>query len=282
MSYILDALRRADAERDRGTVPGVHAQPAFAGPAPAARRHDTGRPWLWLGAGAIGVVAFGAVLWALVGRPGGPGGQREPVVATAPNAGTGVAANTPDASTVGTPPPIAMGAPDTPNPANTTSLANAPRALGAPGIPGGTPGTSGTSNGPNGPNGPNAASVSISPGTLPPQRAAATGVGPARLAPGAPAADPTADAGRSPRPAPGVAADRIEPLADLPPDVRRELPTLAVGGSMYSPTASARLLIVNGQVLHEGDALTPGLVLRQIRLKSAVFSFRDRRFEIRY
>ena len=29
MSYILDALRRADAERERGTVPGIHAQPIY-------------------------------------------------------------------------------------------------------------------------------------------------------------------------------------------------------------------------------------------------------------
>ena len=30
MSYILDALQRADAERERGTVPGLHAQPLGA------------------------------------------------------------------------------------------------------------------------------------------------------------------------------------------------------------------------------------------------------------
>ncbi|MDE1950478.1 MAG: hypothetical protein KGI35_17810, partial [Burkholderiales bacterium] len=27
MSYILDALRRAEAERERGLVPGLHSQP---------------------------------------------------------------------------------------------------------------------------------------------------------------------------------------------------------------------------------------------------------------
>ena len=27
MSYILEALRRADAERERGAVPNIHAQP---------------------------------------------------------------------------------------------------------------------------------------------------------------------------------------------------------------------------------------------------------------
>lgn len=41
MSYILDALQRADAERERGQVPGLHSQatPALSGrPASAARR----------------------------------------------------------------------------------------------------------------------------------------------------------------------------------------------------------------------------------------------------
>lgn len=63
MSYILDALRRADAERERGTVPGLHAHPAAAvatdAPAPRA-----GVPWAWLAAGLLGalVVVLGVLL----------------------------------------------------------------------------------------------------------------------------------------------------------------------------------------------------------------------------
>ena len=37
MSYILDALRRADAERSRGAVPSLHAQGLPADLEPAAR-----------------------------------------------------------------------------------------------------------------------------------------------------------------------------------------------------------------------------------------------------
>ena len=41
MSFILDALRRADAQRERGQVPGLHSQsvapPAPAAPAPRSR-----------------------------------------------------------------------------------------------------------------------------------------------------------------------------------------------------------------------------------------------------
>ena len=35
MSYILDALKRADAERGRGQVPGLNAQPLGASPEPS-------------------------------------------------------------------------------------------------------------------------------------------------------------------------------------------------------------------------------------------------------
>jgi len=59
MSYILDALRRAEAdrERERGQVPGLHTQPLTGSEAtPAAGR----RAWLpWAGAGLLlaGIVA---------------------------------------------------------------------------------------------------------------------------------------------------------------------------------------------------------------------------------
>ena len=49
MSYILDALRKADAERERGNVPGIHAQPTIGGSAPTATP-GTRLPWPWIGA----------------------------------------------------------------------------------------------------------------------------------------------------------------------------------------------------------------------------------------
>ena len=80
MSYILDALRRADSERERGTIPGIHAQPepllADEEPAPARVA-----PWVW-GASALGVIVvlIGAFVWALM-RPD-PAAGRAVVQAT--------------------------------------------------------------------------------------------------------------------------------------------------------------------------------------------------------
>jgi len=78
MSFVLDALRRADAERERGAVPDLHAHeaPGLGGadtPAASARGVLV---WV-LGAAALALlVTLGVVLW--------PRGD-EPVAATAPS-----------------------------------------------------------------------------------------------------------------------------------------------------------------------------------------------------
>lgn len=61
MSYILDALKRADAERERGVVPGLYARQLTSPAAKAARR---GRSGVWLA--LIAVVALAGIaagLW---------------------------------------------------------------------------------------------------------------------------------------------------------------------------------------------------------------------------
>ncbi|MBN8493647.1 MAG: general secretion pathway protein GspB, partial [Burkholderiales bacterium] len=95
----------------------------------------------------------------------------------------------------------------------------------------------------------------------------------AETAPPKPAA-PAAKSEPAPPPAP------LPALADLPPDLRQQVPPLVVGGSVYSPQASARMVVINGQVFQEGSPLTPELKLEQIRAKSAVFSIRGQRFEV--
>ncbi len=62
MSYILDALRRAEAdrERERGQVPGLHSTAPVTGAAAAARS----RRWLpWAGAGLLLLAGIGAGSW---------------------------------------------------------------------------------------------------------------------------------------------------------------------------------------------------------------------------
>lgn len=86
MSYILDALRRAEAdrERERGRVPGLHTQPlpgSEAAPAAGQRR------WLpWAGGGLLLLAGIGAGSW-WAGSPQeapAPVQPAPPVAATAP------------------------------------------------------------------------------------------------------------------------------------------------------------------------------------------------------
>jgi general secretion pathway protein B len=64
------------------------------------------------------------------------------------------------------------------------------------------------------------------------------------------------------------------PLAELPADQRRELPALNVNGSVWSESAASRFVILNGQVLREGDTVAPGLVLEKLMPKSAHLRWR--------
>ena len=68
MSYILDALRRADLERERGAVPGLNAQPA-ALPASGPEASHNARPWVWVLVGAL-VLLIGALAWYAFGLHG--------------------------------------------------------------------------------------------------------------------------------------------------------------------------------------------------------------------
>ena len=100
------------------------------------------------------------------------------------------------------------------------------------------------------------------------------------LASAAPASKQAAKA--APPPKASEPEIRISTLAELPDEVRRELPTIAVGGSIYSKSAANRMLVINGQVFHEGDELAPGLVLDQIKQKAAVLKIKGYRYEIGY
>ena len=258
MSYILDALRKADAERARGAVPDLHAQPVLrssAGTAPASGA----QPWAWA-AGAVAVTAVCGLAWALLTRDPG----RESAAAAAPAAPGAAGASV--SATAQAPAPV-------PTAATTVPMAASPSAP---------------------------ARLALAPARPPPARAVTrTAIDPVRPALRKPAPDPaglapataatTATTAAAPPPAPtqpDAAARTAEPRlytqAELPDEIRRTLPTLAIGGAMYSEHAASRMLIINGQVFHERDKLAPNLTLVQIRLKTAVLDFRGYRYSVSY
>ncbi|MDZ7811890.1 MAG: general secretion pathway protein GspB [Ideonella sp.] len=65
--------------------------------------------------------------------------------------------------------------------------------------------------------------------------------------------------------------------ADMTPVQRQALAKLTWGGAMHSTDPSARMVIINDQVVREGDALGPGLVLERIEAKAAVLNLQGQR-----
>jgi general secretion pathway protein B len=282
MSYILDALRRADAERSRGVVPGLHAQSQPADTEPAARNYA---PLLWA-AGAAGVLLAAGVavlLWAPWRGTPAPDARVTPAPAPAPTL----------AARDNAPAQPLQGELAAPQPG---AIAPAARPVEPPLGAGNSPPMAAGVRAPQPyPPPPTArAAAPESPGTLA-ERAAA-----GRVATLQPRAEPRAPAVAA-RPAPVAAQPSVEhygapaqpvpaPVPNaaipnintLPPDVRAQLPRLAVGGAIYSEVPSARMVILNGQVFHEGDKPAADTVLEQIRLKSAVLNFRGQRYEVSF
>lgn len=224
MSYILDALRRADAERERGGVPGLHTQamPELGDDERRARPRGL-QPWHWVVMGLAGGLAV-ALAWQWSGSsetaPAAPAPAQPPPVARA------------------TEPPPASPLPTSPAPVSPVAVAPA-----------------------------------AAPAMAPP--AVAPAIAPMRAAP--PAASAVAAAPAAPA---AAEPQRIASLAALPAELRAGMPALAFGGSIYSNTPANRLLIVNGQLLHEGESLGPGITLEQIKPKAAVINIRGQRFEV--
>jgi general secretion pathway protein B len=125
------------------------------------------------------------------------------------------------------------------------------------------------------------------PQPAPPARAQAPVVAPA-----APAATPAAVPAPLPvvvsaPPAPAVpvapapvAAEKPMRFSELPLDEQRQLPALVPSGSVWSEQASARFVVLNGQVTREGDTVAPGLVLERIQPKAAWLRWRGRLIEV--
>lgn len=253
MSYILDALKKADAERERGQgrAPGLHARPAPMVDDPAEPATRSLGVAVWVIAGLLGalVVVLGWRLWAPAEAPQPAQASAVVPAAPAPRAEPQPAPVKPVAPAAPVIEPVAPPPPPQPR-------ADAPRSTEAPAPRTAEPTPSIT------------ASRNAAP--TPP---AASG---ASITEARPVAKPAATASR-PSDVPALYT-----LQTLPEAVRRDLPTIAVSGAMYSETPAQRMLIINSQVFREGDQPQPELVLEEIRLKSAVFRFRGHRVLIAY
>ena len=248
MSYILDALRKADAQRERDPARGIHAQP-LRGTIAAGPQRGGLRAAFWI-ATAAGATAIAATAWYL---------YRDRQYVPVPVSQPAMAQVTKTQYTI--PPPAA--------PAVPAPTASAPAMAAPPAMPAASavlppPVVVAPSSGspPPANNAPSRAERFVGRGT--PQ--------PMPPVPGVQPAPPPAAASAIP------AAPPTPPVAGLPPDA----PKLVITGGVYSSSKPQRMLIVNGQVFSEGADLGSGVSLEEIKPKSAVLRFRGARYSVNY
>jgi general secretion pathway protein B len=250
MSYILDALRKSDQQRQRGLAPTLLT-------AQAATTGTRSPSLLAYGAVAVVLVAIGvAVGWL---RP-----WQDQQAAPVP---TGVAkpaapASRPEAETAQS----ANVAPSAPSAQTTVPGKSQPRAGDATPKSSGQPGT------------PSSAQTAKA---IPPQPA----MNPSNASPAKLPAAPQRSAGISDThsPAQDVKADAApeqQPpwMAELPVDVQRDLPAMQVMVHAYSARPGERMVGINNKLWHEGDEVAPGLKLEQITPEGMILNFKGHVF----
>ena len=235
MSYILEALKKAQAERQLGNAPTIHAPPPmYAAP---ERAQGANRRTLMIGVGlGVLLVVAAALVWL---RQGG----EQPVQLA------GASAPAPVATPAPTPAPVVAVAPPA-----APALAPAPVQR-------------------------DAAPVAAKPAPAPVKASEP----PRPAAPVAPAVEPVRV---NPESAPVAAApagdDSLRSLQQLPEALRREIPPVAFGGYIYSPTPGESLLLVDKMLRREGEEVAPGLVLERLTPKAAVMNYRGTRYRVAY
>jgi general secretion pathway protein B len=264
MSYILEALKKAQAERQLGNAPTIHAQQVV--PVAPARAAGGRKPLLaGLGAGAL-VVAAGALFVWRQAPTAAPPARRD-------------AARTPATVPTRAPDALQVSAPPAPAPARVAEPPVAPAPQG-PAVPA------------------SVAQTAAAPASAPGRVAEPASARPAPSAPAVPAPAVPAQASAAParvaepaaaRPAPAAQAaakpapeDSLPFLQQLPDAQQREIPRVTFGGYMYSANPADRLLLVDKTLRHEGEEVAPGLVLEKLLPKAAVMNYRGLRYRVVY
>jgi general secretion pathway protein B len=253
MSYILDALRKSEQQRQRGAAPTLSLEaPAAAAPKPRA----------YLAYGLLAVVLLGAGIaigwlrpWQAV--PAAPAVR----VVAAPASAVGVRPPSPvptDSTTR-----LAPGS-QAPDATPAAQVAAAPAAVTAPAAA-------------------TASAQTLAPAAAPaPVKPRSPASAEARGKPKEGAVAVPGKVSALPEPAPGAEvaapAQAVISLAELPLALQQELPALTISVHAYSARPADRLVGINNRMLREGDSVAPGLTLEQITPEGMVFEFRGYRF----
>ena len=84
----------------------------------------------------------------------------------------------------------------------------------------------------------------------------------------------------APVPAPAAVEEQVQSLRELPEPIQRAIPQITLGGYMYSKNPADRLLLIDKVLRREGEEVAPGLILDKLQPKQAIFSFRGYRYRV--
>lgn len=272
MSYILDALKKSEKERQRGTVPDLMTAQDVAGEGPKRRAF-----WPYLIVGVL-ILNAGLLAWWLAWH------SSKPPVATQPTATQQYTAKAPDQGnrsanaglSVATPPSKVSNMSE---PA--TRSAEEKKPVFRPEIP--------------------TAKIDVPRVnvTRQPQQeqvktdvqknrenkpAAETNVKGPRETPSVSLQHtPTMnhpEAETQPVALPAPMKNKIYSLKELPLSLQQSLPAFAISTHLYASDTSSRVVRINGQILREGQFLTAGLKLEEITSEGVIFSYQNYRFRV--
>jgi general secretion pathway protein B len=256
MSYILDALKKAESERALGSVPGLHAQPV-----PPVSIDGTPAWWrrvlVWGGIGLAVVLA--ALAWFEPWRAAPTPAVPAPLPVQAVPVQPPVVASTviPGAA------PSSLPAPE-PGTATNATVASAA-------APGPAPKT------------PTAKPAEASKPKAAPKPLAK----PKEKMPAAPAVEAKPSAAEPAEATSGSATPaapevRVPMLRELPANIQREIPPVVIGGYIYAGKPAERSVLINNRLLREGDQIAPGLTLERMMPREAVLNYRGNRYRVPY
>jgi general secretion pathway protein B len=274
MSYILEALKKAQAERQIGSTPTIHA-PTLAG-APARQGASARR--------APVIVAMVLMASAIAGLATMLVRQQQAGVQQ-PTDQQPIVQQPIDQQPIVAAPAVPIAA----TPTAPASPTGAPQAIAADALPAASPPAAVAPAGqPPAPQRQTAARAEAPPATAPEAAAPAKqerAASDAGKAPQVAAAQQTGggtsgakEAAAAPPPAP--VEEYVQSMHELPEPIQRAIPQITFGGYMYSKNPADRLLVIDKVLRKEGEEVAPGLVLLKLQPKQAVFGFRGYRYRV--
>jgi general secretion pathway protein B len=257
MSYILDALKKSDKERQRGAVPDISTVHAPARP-------KTKRRPIWLYVLSAGLLLNAGVLvwWFGFWRP----------LDQSPRATRQTAQPVPPPQTDGT------------SHGDRLSAQSGAAARSSP-IQNGAPQKDAATSDNRIAQGPQPAQVTPQQkktGAVTEQKRAVTvpkDTTPRTTHDRAAETDTTSERTSAP-PIPPPIANKLYTVGELPEALRQNLPAFTISVALYSEDAASRMVRINDQVVREGQYLSAGLRLEEITRDSVILNYQNYRFRV--